>query len=303
MRRRLIITTLSLAVLVLSATACGERGEPVGELEAPFPATVQGGGEAAVTVPERPERIVALELATAEFVEALGVSDRLVGVPEGLEASAPGLQAVVSPLGRIDVQAVIRLEPDLILATADTDAVELARLEQRLGVPVYVQPSRSVGDLVRIAFDLGTILGEPVQARELAGGIRTRLAALAERIGEASPVPAFADTGFFVTPPEGSLFRDLLRRAGAQLVPADVPGGVAPSPSQIAVSEPAVYFATSESRVTLASLREDSRLNRIPAVRDGRVVVVPTQDVSVPGPSALDTLELFAAALHPDAFR
>lgn len=303
MRHRLIITTLALIAIGLSAAGCGERDEPVGELKAPFPATAQGDGETPVTLEERPTRIVALEVATAEFVEALASGDRLIGVPEGVAAGPPDVETVVSPLGRIDVERVIRLEPDLVLATADTDAVELGRIEQRLGVPIYIQPSRSVDDLVRTVFDLGTILGEPVRARELANGIRTRLAVLDETIGNASPVAVFADTGFFVTPPEGSLFRNLLGRAGAELVPAGVLGGVAPSPAEIAGAEPVVYFATSESRVTLESLREDSRLSAIPAVRDGRVVIVQTQAVTISGPGVLDTLELIAAALHPDAFR
>ena len=303
MRRRLIIATLALAALGIWTVACSERSEPIGELEVPFPATVRDAAEMAVTVTEQPARIVALEPAGAEFVEALGIADRLVGVPDGFDIGPAGVETVVSPRGRIDIEGIVRLGPDVILATADTDAVELARLKQRLGVPIYIQASRSVDNLVRTTFDLGTILGEPVQARRVASDIRERLTLLADRIGDAKPIAAFADTGFFATPAEGSLFRDLLVRAGARLVPADVPAGAAPSPEQIATAAPAVYFATAESRVTLAALRADSDLGTIPAVLDERVVIVETGDVTVLGPSALDTLELIAAALHPDAFR
>ncbi|MCY4086046.1 MAG: ABC transporter substrate-binding protein [Actinomycetia bacterium] len=303
MRCWLIITTLALATLGIWAAACSERSEPVGELEAPFPAAVQDAAETAVTVTEQPARIVALELAGAEFVEALGAADRLVGVPDGFDIGPAGVETVVSPRGRIDIEGIVRLRPDVILATADTDAVELARLQQRLGVPIYIQASRSVDNLVRTAFDLGAILGEPVQARELASGIRERLGLLADRIGGAKPVAVFADMGFFTTPAEGSLFHDLLVRAGAQLVPVDIPAGVAPSPEQIAAAAPAVYFATAESHVALAALRADSDLGTIPAVLDERVVIVETKDVTVLGPGVLDTLERIAAALHPDAFR
>jgi ABC-type Fe3+-hydroxamate transport system substrate-binding protein len=73
-----------LVLLVLVASACGERAEPTGELEQRYPVTVQGAGEQPTVTPERPERIVALDPGAAELVIALGARDRLVGIPAGV---------------------------------------------------------------------------------------------------------------------------------------------------------------------------------------------------------------------------
>src|SRR5262245_53881768 len=66
-KRCLVI--LSLLAVALAATACGERSEPLGELEQSYPVTVQGAGAEPAVLSGRPERIVALDPGAARSEE------------------------------------------------------------------------------------------------------------------------------------------------------------------------------------------------------------------------------------------
>jgi len=297
-----------LAVLVLVATACGERSEPTGELEQPYPVTVQGAGEQPTVATARPERIVALDPGAAELVIALGARDRLVGIPAGIKrGSGPqrapaSAEQVASRSGQVQVDDVARLEPDLIVATPGMDLLDLARAQRESGAALYVQPSSSVDDVLRATLELGFLVGEPVAARRVADRIRAEVAAVEDEIAGLPPRTTFVDTGFFIPMPERSLLGDLVRRAGGRSI-----AGATPSPEPFPLERlrrrnPQVYLATSESRVMLDDLRANPATADLRAIRRGRFAIIQSELANRPGPRVGTALEQIAAALYPDAF-
>ncbi|HSK16624.1 MAG TPA: ABC transporter substrate-binding protein [Gaiellaceae bacterium] len=304
MRRRLAATA---ALLVLGAVGCGERSEPLGELEQPYPVTVPGAGEQPVVIRERPERIVALDAGAAELVIALGARDRLVGVPAGIARGerprqAPAAAAeVVSRAQQVRVSEIVRLEPDLIIATPAVDILDVTAAQRESEAALYVQPTSSVDDVVRATIELGFVVGEPVAARELAAQIRGQVAQIEEQVASQPVVTTFVDTGFFIPIQGRSLGGDLVRRARGESVAGESPGREPFPLNRLRRLDPQVYIATSDSRVTLGTLRSDPRTAQLGAVRERRVVVVPSDLLSRAGPRVGRALELVAEALHPDA--
>lgn len=294
---------------LLGATACGERSEPLGELEQPYPVTVQGIGEQPAVLQGKPERIVALDPGSAELVIALGARDRLVGIPGGVKQgdgprmALPEAVQVVSPNLTVRVDDVAALEPDLLVATPSTDQLDLARAQRETGAAVYVQPSSSIEDILRATLELGFLVGEPVEARAVAARIRSEVAAVEERVADSPAPTTFVDTGFFVTVPLHSLLGDLVAHARGESVTGDTPGAEPISVSRLRRLDPEVYLATSNSGVNLRSLRRDPRTAKLTAVENARVVVLPSDLVQHPGPYVAQALERVARALHPDAFR
>ena len=67
--------------------------------------------------------------------------------------------------------------------------------------------------------------------------------------------------------------------------------------------DPEVYLATSDSRVTLRSLRRDPETAKLTAVENARFRVLPSDLVQRAGPYVAQALERVARALHPDAFQ
>jgi len=296
--------TLAFALVAgaLAAAGCGERAEPLGELEQEYPVTVQGAGDQPAVVSSLPQRIVALDAGSAELVVSLGAGDRLVGAPP--EAGIPGVAEVIRPTGRIDVEGVTELDPDLIVATPATDRVDVSRIERATGATVYVQPALSIEDVERAALELGFLVGKPVEARRLAGELRRAAAAVDERIAGTVTVTVFLDTGFFITvPAERSLFGELVRRANGENVAGDTAGLGPFDLRELRRLDPEVYVTTSDSKTSLRSLQRNPKTRNLTAVREGRVVVLPIELVTLAGPRIARGYAAVARALHPDAFR
>ena len=164
--------------------------------------------------------------------------------------------------GQINVDEVISLEPDLIVATPSIDELDLARAGRRSGAAVYVQPDTSILNVEQGTIDLGFLVGEAPRARRLVGRIEQKVEDIQRRLATVAPVKVFIDTGFFITVPERSLLGDLVRKAKGESVAGPTPG---PGPfplADLARLNPAVYLATSDAGVTLAALRETRRSAR-----------------------------------------
>lgn len=297
------LSSLALVVAALLVAGCGERQEPVGDLGQAYPVRVQGAGDRPTVLPEPPSRIVALAEGPVQIVAALGAGDLLVGVPASADVGGTSAPAVVvRRTGEVDVEALVALDPDLILATAGTDPLDLGRAERETPAVAYVQPSSSVEGVQRGIVELGFLLDRAAAARRLVGGIKREVAAVRGRVEGRERVAVFVDSGFRVTIPSRSLLGDLIRLAGGESI-----AGVAPGPDPFPArdlrrADPDVYLTLSGSRVTLASLRSDPATSGLRAVRQRRFAVLPEELVTRPGPELGEALEMVARALHPDAF-
>lgn len=276
----------------------------MGAIAQAYPVSVHGAGDRPTVLKARPERIVVLDPGPAETLLAIGAGDRLVGVPAGMAAgAAKKARQVVRATGQINVDGVIALKPDLIVATPSVDELDLARAGRRSGAAVYVQPDTSVLNVEQGTIDIGFLIGEAARARQLVGRIVRKIEDIERRLAAVAPVTVFVDTGFFITVPERSLLGDLVRKAKGESVAGPSPG---PGPFPLADLgrlNPAVYLATSDAGVTLAALRENPATHGLKAVKKRRLEIVPVGPVTRPGARVAEGLEAVARALHPDAFR
>ncbi len=289
-----------LALLFASAAAvgCGERAEPVGPEVSAYPVRVADARGEEIALDAEPERIVALAPGVAELAGALGAGERIVGVPASATVTgALAAPRVTRPSGLVDVRAVVRLEPDLVLASSSTSADALATLARRTGAAVYVQPDRSVRDVLRSIHDLGFLLGEPARARTFAASLREELAAVEEAVRARAPVRVFVDMGLLIPPPSDSLVADLVRRAGGRPL-ATKRAGVPAQPCAVLALRPALVLRVQESVAALpdTSLACPRRPNL-----DVPVVRIPGSLAARAGPEVAQALATIARALHPDA--
>jgi ABC-type Fe3+-hydroxamate transport system substrate-binding protein len=274
--------------LLLAGTACGERTEPTGALVQVYPVTAQGAGDRPAVVNAAPRRIVPLGAGPRQLLRALGLQRRTVAVNDSL---------VGLPL----VGELRRAKPDLIIASSDTDPLDLARARAATHAAIYVEPSSSLDDVVEATGDIGLLTNQPVVARHVTAAIEKARREVSARLAGTPTVATFVDTGDFSTVPSRSLLGDLVREAHGSSV-----AGASPEPGpfslrRLAQLNPAVYLATSGSGRTLAGLRAQAATRRLKAVKDGRFGVVSTGD-AVPGPAVGQALVEVARILHPDAF-
>jgi len=292
-----------LACAALLNAGCGERAEPLGTLEQPYPVTVQGAGDQPTVLQGQVQRIVALDPGSAELLVALGAGDRLVGVPAGVRVPGAKPEKVVRRTGTIDVDGVTSLKPDLIVATQTADQLDVARIQRATDAAVYIQPASSLRNVEQGAVDLGFLVGAAPEARQLVGQIQQDVVTIQQKLADVPPVPVFVDTGFFITVSDRSLLGDLVKRAKGTSVAGPSPG---PGPYPLADlrdANPQFFLATSDSDTTLESLRANPVTADLAAVRKKRVVIVPANLVTRAGPRVAQGLEAIARALHPDAFQ
>ncbi len=274
-------------VLLLAGTACGERTEPTGALVQSFPVTVQGGGDRATVVRSAPKRIVPVGAGPTAILDGLGLGKRVIKVNDAL---------VGLPL----VGAIRHAKPDLIVASSETDPLDLARARSATGAAVYVEPANSLDDVVQAIGEIGLLTGKPVDARRLTARIESQRQAVGRDVAGMPLVTAFVDTGGFSTISSRSVLGNLIELAhGASVAGTSPEQGPFPL-SRLARIDPDVYLATAGSGRTLHQLREHAVLRRVKAVRTGRFSVLPP-DATVAGPGVGHALAQIARILHPDA--
>ncbi len=160
------------------------------------------GAAAAVTVTDDRGMAIALDRAAArvvtlsphltELVYAAGAGRALVGVP--LYSDYPEAAKAVPRIGdatRVDLERVLALQPDLVLAwKSGNSAADIARLE-RLGLRVYVSDAPRLGDVSRVIRTLGTLAGTSDDAQRAARAYEEEIDRLRTRYAGDAPVRVF----------------------------------------------------------------------------------------------------------------
>ncbi|MGE5048504.1 MAG: helical backbone metal receptor, partial [Deltaproteobacteria bacterium] len=91
-----------------------------------------------------PQRIVSLVPSDTLNVIALGAGERLVGRTRYCDA--PSCEAVVGGTKDVEVEAVARLSPDLILANQEENSRQHLEELAQLGLPVLVSFPKTVAE-------------------------------------------------------------------------------------------------------------------------------------------------------------
>jgi ABC-type Fe3+-hydroxamate transport system substrate-binding protein len=135
-----------------------------------------------------PRRIVSLVPSDTLNVFALGAGDRLVGRTRYCVApdEAFGIP-VVGGTKDVDVEAVARLEPDLVLANQEENSRPHIEQIARLQLPVFVAFPRRVAEGLAHLARLARILGAEDASRDLLRGGQATL-----RTSESNPRPPVA---------------------------------------------------------------------------------------------------------------
>ena len=278
------VAALVAVALLLGATACGERKEPTGPDAGLYPVTVTTERPIVVEAPAR--RIAVLDASAASIVDGLGVGRRVV---------------LRETDDTIDVRAVRRARPDLIIAAPDANERDLSAAASRTRARVYTTPGDSIRQVERAITQLGLLTGAPVAARRLVQRIENRRRQVADRLARVADVSVFVDTGFLNTVPDQSLLGDVLREAhGTNIFGANAEAGPVDVGDLLRL-DPQVYLATSDAEVTLKDLRS-GRTRKLRAVQNGRFAIANVALLQ-PSPRIGDGLLQVARLLHPDAFR
>ncbi len=139
-----------------------------------------------VSVKKYPKRIVSLAPSNTEILFALGLKDRIVGVtdycnypPDVLELKRSKRIESVGGYSTVDVEKVVRLRPDLVVASYG-NGIGVVKALKSFGITVICLNPKSIEDIIRDIEILGKVCGVEENASKLVELIKLRIELIRE---------------------------------------------------------------------------------------------------------------------------
>ena len=250
---------------------------------------------AQIAVPAPPLRIASLAPSATALLFAAGAGAQVIATTEySLEPPAAGRIARLGDASALDLERLVALHPDVVIAWPDGEnPAETARIG-RLGIPVYREKVERLADLGGSIRRLGELAGTRAAAERAAAEIDARLAALTRRYAQSRQVTVllqvWARPIYTIGGPQP--VSDALRTCGARNIFRELRE---PAP---AVGTEAVIARNPELITAVGSRREGERWlamwKRFPAlraVRTGELITFDDQRLTRLGPGMLDATQ------------
>jgi iron complex transport system substrate-binding protein len=258
-----------------------------------------------------PQRIVSLAPSNTEILFALGLGDKVVGVTEYCNyPEAAKTKPKVGGFSTVDIEKVVSLRPDLVLATQIHSKTIIPALE-KLGLTVVaLTPSSLTGVLDSITL-VGEITGQDKEASELVKDLSTRITAIADETQKLSTDQrprVFYVTWHdpLMTAGTGTLSNDVISQAGGQNIASDITGDKTIDLETVINRDPEVIIVSigmgTGEDLPWQYIKSESRLKNTQALLTDRVYKIDGDLIHRPGPRIVEALEQMAQFIHPELF-
>ena len=290
---------------VLAVVACSSKPEV--SPEGPITRTLTDDAGRRVSLPVRVNRVISLAPNLTEIVFAVGGGDRLVGRTSYCDypAAAKSVAEVGDTLNP-SLERIIALRPQVVLISTASQLEVFNQQLQSQNIAVFITDPKDLDGVFRSIDNIGQMMGLADQAAQLIERLRTRTTIVEEAVKNQPPVRVFFQLSGrpLYTAGREAFVTDLMRRAGANSVTADVPGAWPrySDESALAARPEAIILPTGGSMGEANSSITES-LKQSPAVLHDRVYKINGDHLVRPGPRAVDGLEEMAMALHPESFK
>jgi iron complex transport system substrate-binding protein len=250
--------------------------------------------------PTRP-RIVSLAPNVTSILLAIGAGRDLVGVSKWCKEVAPvGSRPQVGDCWKMDIREVMGLRPTLLIGSVPFADETVAEILKQPTAFLAINP-RSLADIGSDIRTLGRLTDRTVAAERLIKRMRRAFDAVADcakrvvtkpRVYcEAWPNPRIS------SPP---WVAELVQIAGGEPV---VPSGTSVSDEEVSRAMPDIIvlaWTATGTRARPAKALHNPAWRDVPAVKNGRVVVISDELLNTPGPPLMKGAQELFRALHPD---
>jgi iron complex transport system substrate-binding protein len=303
--RNCLFVVLSLVLVVTMSCSSPKAGETKSLIEI----TDQLGR--VVKLDKVPQRIISLAPSNTEILFALGLADKVVAVtdycnypPEAKEK--PSIGGFSTP----NIERVVALSPDLVVATSIHQKQVIPNLEQR-GITVFALAPKTLDEVLEAVTLVGRITGKDKEASKLVREMGERIIAITDKtssLPEAQKPRVFYITWHdpLKTAGAGTLHDELIRKAGGTNIARDLTGYAGITLEAVIDANPEVMIAGvgmgTGADAPLQFALTEPRLRSTDARLNNRVYAIDVDLVGRAGPRIVDALEQFARFLHPELF-
>ena len=263
-------------------------------------------------LPGPAEKIVSMAPSNTEILFAVGAGEQVIGRDEfsDFPLQAADLPSVGGGFGDYNLEAIVDLEPDLVLA-AEINTPEQVTALSDLGLTVfYLANPTSLDEMYANLMTIAELTGHANETERMVEDLKQRVAAVDEAVASVEEFPTTfyeldaTDPSAPWTAGAGTFIDTLIAQAGGQNIASDLEGQYLQlSIEEILVRNPQIILLGDAAYgITPESIQERSGWSNLSAVVNERIYAFDDNLVSRPGPRLVDGLEELAKLLHPELF-
>ncbi|MEP5230974.1 MAG: cobalamin-binding protein [Alloalcanivorax sp.] len=241
---------------------------------------------------EKPaDRIIALSPGATELVFAAGAGEKMVAAVS-FSDYPPAAEKLprVGSYNRLDMEAILALKPDLVIAWKSGNPQSQTEQLASLDVPVYFSEPRRFADVSTTLERFSILAGSEQTGQGAADAFRSGIAALRERYAEAAPVTVFYQIWQepLMTVNGQHLISEAIQLCGGVNVFADLPA-LAPriSVESVLAKNPEAILAGGMGEDDPSWLDPWKRFSSLQAVKNGNLFFVAPSTLQRPTPQML----------------
>ncbi len=309
-RSSLLLSLLLVFTIFLAACSAAAPAAPA----ANAPIVVKDASGKDFTLSKPAEKIVSLAPSNTEILFAVGAGKQVIAREDfsNFPKEAAALPSIGGNMGKYDLEAITKLQPDLILASPLTPPETIKSLTD-ITPNVFVLPNPT--DLEGLYTNLSTVgmlTGHQADANKLVADLRARAKAVIDKVAGAKDKPKVfyeldaTDPAKPWTSGPGTFIDLLIGLAGGQNIGSSLKGDyVQISQEELIVQNPDVILLGDSlyGGVKPEQVAARPGWGVINAVKNQRVLEFNDDLVSRPGPRMIQGLEELAKILHPDLFK
>jgi len=254
-----------------------------------------------------PSRVISMAPSLTEILFALGAEDRVVAVTQSCDFPSEAKRKTQLKGTTPSIEQILALKPDLVLIPQGFIQPDLMQQLDRLKVPAFVLQASSLEDVLLQVQTVARMLERGQVGDALVRSIRQRMAVLRERLQSSSRPRVLyvlnSDPLQSVGP--GSFIHQLIDLAGGVNIATEASSAyprlsledvIARDPEYI------VFPVGDEEGIPVDEQEQWRRWQHVSAVKQNRLVSVPSVLIDRPGPRLIEGLERLARTIHPEVF-
>jgi iron complex transport system substrate-binding protein len=254
-----------------------------------------------------PTRVVSLAPSITEILYAIGLDEEIVGVTEFCDYPPAAQQKPKIGYAQPNIEAIVTLQPDLVLATrAFLRADLLAKLEQ-LKIPTFVVDPESFEEIPSRIQTVGRILNRSSSADTVATAMRQRIASIRNKMEAVARVRVLyvLNSQPLITVGPGSYIHQVIAMAGGSNIASQstVPYPHLNMETVLKEDPEIIVFPIGKAEgIPPSEQQQWLRWTSLAAVKQGRLHQISADVLNRPGPRIVEGLETLARIIHPEAF-
>ena len=294
----------ALPIAMVAIVFASVLASPANAVATKYPLTVKFGGYT-TKIAKKPTKIISLSPSATEIFYAIGAKSQILAVDNlsNYPAGAP-----ISEISAFEpnVEAILAKKPDLVLLSIDsTKAPQIRNALVKLGIPVLMEKApATLQDVYAENTLLGKVTDRADGAAKLNASMAKSIKEIVAKAKKSSKIRIFHeldDTYYSVTSNTfiGKVYKDFgaINIADAASG-ADASGYPQLSAEYLLKSDPQVIFlADAQYGVTSESVSKRAGWSQISAVKNKKIVELPSDVPSRWGPRLVDFYKLIGASL------